>query len=245
MPASTWTADGRYIAYTRYESGLTASLVEGIGKIYIIDVENGSINLLFNNPGLYGSLAVFSPDGSMVSFYDFGEQAIRLVNLEDGSSSIIPSRVAGRGSWSPDGSTLIVADWDGEGTIPISTLFRLDLQTRSVSRFFDDSFEVLGVSLPMWSPDGELVVCGIQTQSRQEGKQLWLFDRNGKPILQITNDSQMNYSSYQWSPDGQRVVFQQINLSQSNDSPKILIWHRADQRIETLFENGAFPQWMP
>jgi len=63
--------------------------------------------------------------------------------------------------------------------------------------------------------------------------------------LQITNDSQMNYSSYQWSPDGQRVVFQQINLSQSNDSPKILIWHRADQRIETLFENGAFPQWMP
>lgn len=241
----TWTADGRYIAYTRYESGLTASLVEGIGKIYIIDVENGSINLLFNNPGLYGSLAVFSPDGSMVSFYDFGEQAIRLVNLQDGSSSIIPSRVAGRGSWSPDGSTLIVADWDGEGTIPISTLFRLDLQTRSVSRFFDDSFEVLGVSLPMWSPDGELVVCGIQTQSRQEGKQLWLFDRNGKLILQITNDSQMNYSSYQWSPDGQRVVFQQINLSQSNDSPKILIWHRADQRIETLFENGAFPQWMP
>lgn len=240
-----WTADGRFVAYTRYESGLTASLVEGIGKIYIMDVESGLSNLLFNNPGLYGSLAVFSPDGSMVSFYDFGEQAIRLVNLQDGSSSIIPSRVAGRGSWSPDGSTLIVADWDGEGTIPISTLFRLDLPTRSVSRFFDDSFEVLGVSLPAWSPDGELVVCGVQTQSRQEGKQLWLFDRNGKPILQITNDPQMNYSSYQWSPDGQRVVFQQINLSQSNDSPKILMWYRAEQRVETLFEDGAFPQWMP
>lgn len=240
-----WTIDGRFVAYTRYESGLTASLIEGIGKIYIVDVENGSSNLLFNNPGLYGSLALFSPEGSMVSFYDFGEQAIRLVNLQDGSSSIIPSRLAGRGSWSPDGSVLIVADWDGEGTIPTSTLFRLDLQTRSVSRFFDESFEGLGVSLPVWSPDGELVVCGVQTQSRQEGKQLWLFDRNGKPILQITNDPQMNYSSYQWSPDGQRVVFQQINLSQSNDSPKILMWYRAEQRVETLFEDGAFPQWMP
>ena len=207
-----WTIDGRFVAYTRYESGLTASLIEGIGKIYIVDVESGLSNLLFNNPGLYGSLAVFSPEGSMVSFYDFVEQAIRLVNLQDGSSSIIPSRLAGRGSWSPDGSVLIVADWDGEGTIPTSTLFRLDLQTRSVSRFFDESFEVLGVSLPVWSPDGELVVCGVQTQNPQEGKQLWLFDRNGKPILQITNDPQMNYSSYQWSPDGQRVVFQQIKV---------------------------------
>jgi TolB protein len=240
-----WTTDGRFVAYTRYESGLTASLIEGIGNIYIVDVESGLSNLLFNNPGLYGSLAVFSPDGSSVSFYDFGEQAIRLVNLQDGSSSIIPSRVAGRGSWSPDGGTLIVADWDGEGTIPTSTLFRLDLQTRSVSRFFDDSFEVLGVSLPEWSPDGDLVVCGVQTQSAQEGKQLWLFDRNGKPVMQITNDPQMNYSSYQWSPDGQRLVFQQINLSQSNDTPKILMWYRADQKVETLFENGAFPQWMP
>jgi len=240
-----WTPDSRYVAYTHYESGLTASMVEAVGKIYILDVESGSSNLLFNNPGLYGALPSFSPDGTAVSFYDFGENAIRLVNLVDGSSSIIPSRVTGRGSWSPDGATLIVADWDGEGTIPRSTLFRLDLASRSVSRFFDDSFEVLDVSLPAWSPDGELLICGLQTESRQEGKQLWLFERSGQSVQQITGDPQMNYSSYQWSPDGNRVVFQQVNLSQSDDAPKVLIWYRADNRIETLFNNAAFPQWMP
>ncbi|GAP10482.1 periplasmic component of the Tol biopolymer transport system [Bellilinea caldifistulae] len=241
----TWTPDSRFVAYTRYESGLTASLMEGIGKIYVVDVETGSSNLLFNNPGLFGSLPVFSPDGSAVSFYDIGEQAIRLVNLLDGSSSIIPSRVAGRGSWSPDGHTLLVADWDGEAAIPRSNLFRLDLESRSVSRFFEETFEVLDVSLPAWSPDGKLVVCAVQTQSRQEGKQLWLFDNQGQPLVQITNEPRMNYSSYQWSPDGKRVVFQQVNLGQPDDLPKILIWQRENQQIETLFENGAFPQWMP
>ncbi len=240
-----WTPDGRFVAYTRYKSGLTASLMEGVGKIYVVDVISGSSNLLFDNPGLYGSLPVFSPDGSALSFYDYGEQAIRLVNLSDGSSSIIPSRVAGRGSWSPDSRTLLVADWDGEGTIPRSNLFRLDLETRLVSRFFEESFEVLDVSLPAWSPNGEWVICAVQTQSRQEGKQLWLFDRDGQPITQITNDPQMNYSSYQWSPDGKKVVFQGFNLRQSSDPPKIFIWYWEDQRIERLFENGAFPQWMP
>ncbi|GIV66785.1 MAG: hypothetical protein AB1457_04035 [Chloroflexota bacterium] len=240
-----WTPDGRFLAYTRYESSLTASLMDGVGKVYIVDVESGTSNLLFNNPGLFGALPVFSPDGSAVSFYDFGEQAIRLVNLLDGSSSIVPSRVAGRGSWSPDGRTFLVADWEGQDAIPRSNLFRLDLETRSVSRFFEESFEVFDVSLPVWSPDGEWVICAVQTQSRQEGKQLWLFDKRGHAVNQITNQPQMNYSSYQWSPDGKRVVFQEVNLGQSDDSPKIFIWQIEDQRIERVFENGAFPQWMP
>ncbi len=240
-----WTPDSRYVAYTRYESGLTASLMDGIGKVYVVEVATGLNNPLFNNPGLYGSLPVFSPDGSAVSFYDYGEQSIRLVNFVDGSSSIIPSRIAGRGVWSPDGGTLLVADWDGEATIQRSSLFRLDLETRTVSRFFDESFEVLDVSLPAWSPDGEFVICAVQTESRQEGKQLWMFDPNGNPLIRITDDPQMNYSSYQWSPDGKMVVFQQVNLAQSNDTPKIFIWYRDDQRVEMLFDNGAFPQWMP
>lgn len=240
-----WTPDSRYVAYTRYESGLTASLVGGVGKVYVVDVETGQSNPLFNNPGLYGSLPVFSPDGNQVSFYDFNQQAIRLVNLLDGSSSIVPSRVAGRGSWSPDGSVLLVADWDGEGTIPPVTLFQLNLVNRQVSRFFEESFSVLDVGLPEWSPDGSKLVIGIQRESRQEGKQLWLFDKDGNPVLQITDNPQFNYSSYHWSPDGKKVVFQQVNLGQPDDLPRILIWYPAEERIELLHENGSFPQWMP
>ncbi len=241
----SWTPDGQYVAYTRYDTGLASSLINASGQIYSVNVESGSSALLFNNPGLRGFLPIFAPDGLSLSFYDSGQQAIRLVNLLDGSSSIIPSRVAGRGSWSPDGAELVVADIEGESLIPVTTLFRLDLRNRTVSRFFPDSFTVLDVSLPDWSPDGAWLVAGVQTESFQEGKQLWLFDLQGTPQYSITVDSQYTHTSYRWAPAGGWVVFQRFNLGTSSQPPEILLWNMADDRLTLITQNGALPQWLP
>ncbi len=241
----SWTPDGQYIAYTRYETGLASSLIEGGGQIYSVNVESGSSALLFNNPGLKGFLPVFAPDGLSLSFYDSGQQAIRLVNLLDGSSAVIPSRAAGKGAWSPDGTELVVADIHGDSLIPVTTLFRLDLQDRNVSRFFTDTFTVLDVSLPDWSSDGKWLVVGIQTQSFQEGKQLWLFDSDGTPVRPITGDPQLTHTGYRWAPAGGWVVLQRFNLGASNQPPEIVLWNLENDRLTILTEDGALPQWLP
>ncbi|MEN4010960.1 MAG: hypothetical protein AB1453_02465 [Chloroflexota bacterium] len=240
-----WTPDGEHIAYTRYASGLTASLNDGVGQIYSVNVESGRSALLFNNPGLVGFMPIFAPDGLSLSFYDLGQQAIRLVNLLDGSSSVIPSQVTGRGVWSPDGGQLLVVDVDGDSLIPTTTIFRLDLENRSVSRFFPDTFLVLDASLPDWSADGRWLVGGIQSESFQEGKQLWLFDAQGTPLYPITENPQYTHTGYRWAPAGGMVVMQRFNLGNSSQLPEILLWEMENNHLTILAQNGALPQWLP
>ncbi len=158
---------------------------------------------------------------------------------------MIPSRAAGKGAWSPDGTELVVADIHGDSLIPVTTLFRLDLQDRNVSRFFTDTFTVLDVSLPDWSSDGKWLVVGIQTQSFQEGKQLWLFDSDGTPVRPITGDPQLTHTGYRWAPAGGWVVLQRFNLGASNQPPEIVLWNLENDRLTILTEDGALPQWLP
>jgi len=63
----------------------------------------------------------------------------------------------------------------------------------------DMSFE----SHPKYSPDGKTLVI---TSDRSGGENIWTYDIDSSEWFQITKDSDKNYQSAEWTPDGDYII---------------------------------------
>jgi hypothetical protein len=108
-------------------------------------------------------------------------------------------------AWSPDHSAIAYADADGAGG-------GLHVVTAS-----GDSGLTTGVvadSEPVWSPDGKKIAFGrIDNSQPVEKSEIWIVDRDGKNLRQLTHLTCPNGYNRDpsWSPDGKTIVFWSSN----------------------------------
>ena len=108
-------------------------------------------------------------------------------------------------AWSPDHSAIAYADADGAGG-------GLHVVTAS-----GDTGLTTGVaddSAPVWSPDGKKIAFGrIDDTQPVEKSEIWIVDRDGKNLRQLTHLTCPNGFNRDpsWSPDGKTIVFWSSN----------------------------------
>jgi Tol biopolymer transport system component/DNA-binding winged helix-turn-helix (wHTH) protein len=233
--APTWSADGRFIAFTVFDGGPN-------NGIWIVDVASGDTRKIHQGPGLYES--VFAPDGSAL-FIAGGESYITRLPFDAatgtrrGEPSVIPvPSVPGvRGlTIAPDGSRIGFAGlaldsqiWkqpvglDGSAAGPAVAL------TSDTSR---------RNSVPVISPDAARVAY-VSTR-RGAPPNVWMMDINGRAPLQLTADETPEHKP-EWFRDGTRVAY----VSRRNGSTSLWAVDVTTRREERLFEfapNGAEPR---
>lgn len=116
---------------------------------------------------------------------------------------------------SPDGSAIayLVTSFDKESDESRSALWMADWAgTHSVQLTRGES-----VSAPRFSPDGRYVSF-LSARPAGDKAQLWVLDRRGGEPRQLSRVSG-ELSSYEWSPDGQRVVLV-MNAGEDSKAPK-------------------------
>ena len=238
-------ADNIAVAYSHFDSQAYSSLNITTAQLYSINTNTGSNGLIFTNPGVYGINPKFSPDGNSLGYYDAGAGGIRLVNLQDGSSQVIPTQVSVMGSWSPDGASLIYTELSPEAFAPYLSLYKVNLVDQSITSLTPDSTQLLDFSLPEYSADGQNLVVGVRSVNNQSYKQLWLLDAAGNFQQAITAEPMLAHASYHWAPSGDWLVYQQIDLSQKNNDPEVVLWNRSSDAYIALVKAAALPEWLP
>jgi Tol biopolymer transport system component len=200
--------------------------------------------LLQDNHLLIGG-PVWSPDGEYLAFYDALANGIRILDFAGGKDSVLPSGYGVIGSWSPEGERMVFPVLQAvEGRFSIS-LHLASLTSQETTVIVNESVNWLDFGLPSWSPDGNWIVVGIQSAEHGLGKQLWLMKSDGSGLHPIVLNPEFTHGGYRWDPYGEKILFQQFNLSDPSAVPEVWLWSMEDEQVQLIAQNAWQPEWLP
>jgi sugar lactone lactonase YvrE len=174
-------------------SSSLAPLIEGSDPAWSTD--GGTLAFVARPSGEKPGISTVSADGSGVS---------RILQLQGQPGGIGPQ------AWSPDGSQLVFASFDG-----IYVMNADGTAVRRVTRYEGD--HACYDLDPAWSPDGTTIVFAVLCEGGNEG--FWRVAVDGSDRRQlIGGDYEVDeYRSPVWSPDGTKVAF--VKTEWTRDDP--------------------------
>lgn len=178
----TWTPDGKTIVFSCDRFGLQANLCA------VSPADTGLRGIIFSAGAQH--LAA-SPDGSRVGFQSFdGGQQIWVATL-DGQSAVnlTPGLTSFDFGWSPDGSHLAVATYDGQH-------YQIQLVSRSASGLTPLTIATDEAGDGRWSLDGARIVFYSLRTVFQE---LWIMNADGSNQHAITSGGGPKFHPL-WNP---------------------------------------------
>ncbi len=232
-----WAPDGRRLVFEERP-------FVGPARLWWLEVDSGQATPVFADPQILGFAAQWSPDGRWLGFVAPLE-GVKLVNLNDGATLVVPSQMGEPVAWSPGADAVVLSDVVITGERIGVALFRLDLGTARVTRLSPDTSEQTEDTSPAWSPDGRWLAFGRKVAQVATGSQLWLMRPDGSEARALTADHTTHHGPPSWSPDGRYVLFQYVRLAELNAQPGIgmLDIHTGARR--TVVSNGRAPAWLP
>lgn len=252
--------DGRYLAIYDMNSG----------NLGVHDLHDGKRSLLtehgsWEEPVRYAASCTFSPDGKQLAYTwikaegpkspSFG---LHLISLENSNSRTLVGQQTDRlvfaQDWSPDGNSIAVFDWRGEGTnrnSSISLVSVADGATRPILQLNGS-----GSSTLRFSADGQYLACNLQ---RNSWTPLDSTLTNDIVVVDIQNGTQRTIVEHvagerfvDWDPRGSGIIFMSerrgsmdlwsvaVRNGQVQGVPKLLKANSGDVEPLGILETGAF-----
>jgi len=195
----TWSADGRWIAYSRYGGG------ESPRGVFIGRVNQEQQRLIDEN----GWGITWSPDGQTLAYVKGGD--LILYDVRSGTRQEVFGkgqspyrRIMHNPEWSPDSRRICIIGRRANGNSEFATVSAegdgADLQVCCDAEGFNPDIG--------WSKDGQrLTFPGVPTEKGPG--QLWVYDfeAKGEPTLLIGQPTDRNNLGNDWSPDGRTLYF--------------------------------------
>jgi hypothetical protein len=165
------------------------------------------------------------------------------------------------GSWSPDGTFLLLSDIVfpqveyGEGNEEVegqasfySHLYRVNANSGFVVDLTAGNIGTVEDASPSYSPDGEWIAYTrkyLEEDRWTLGRQLWLMRSDGSDAYQFSDEPFYGHSSLAWSPDSSAIAYMrkgQLDISQPGE---IWLIEIDEGEPKQLVVGGYLPQWIP
>ncbi len=227
-----WSENGRILIYKNYRYD---DACDEIIRLDVATDETKSIACL--RLDAHGETFDWSPDGKQVAFTERESSAstIRVVAVQSGEIQYLYPLAAVRGlAWSPDGQQIAVVV-AGE-----PSLYVYDLDGEEV--VWETAVPASGK--PTWSPDGQSIAYFCYAAEKID---ICISHSQFNKPSQFTFDNQFPYLKYnlQWSPDGQKLLFEAQQRGGGND---IFVMNPDGTKLQQLTFHPADdlqPVWSP
>ena len=247
--APSWSGDGTRIAFERRNLIQGAiGRTPGPGRIWVVDTRTKDATPLFADEQRIGSLPRFAPSGDRLAYYDTLKSAVTVIDIVTNDQVQLPSVLGDSGAWSPDATQLVYSELQASDLGQNQQLLRADLARNVITGVMaltstNDTFAV-------WSPIGDVLAFGRQIVGDGAGggllgPQLWLVAPDGRNPRALTNDPEFSHGAFDWSPDGQWLVFQRYNLLQQDSKPEIWMIKANGSERRKLADDASQPAWLP
>ncbi|MGA9533350.1 MAG: Ig-like domain-containing protein [Anaerolineales bacterium] len=238
-----WAPAGDRFAFTRRTRSEDGQLSDG--RVWTAGRSGEGAAPLYQDPDRLGFLPTWSPDGRWLSFYDRNAEALILLDMDTVSEQVLPSGAGVGASWSPSGDQLMYLVLDLSQGSPRHLLYRVtpSSQTSELALHPQDGWQDVG--LPDWSPSGQWIALSAQRQGGGLGRSLWRIQVDGDDTVEIAADPDVTYGGPEWSPAGDRLLFQRYPLTGSAAVPDLMLWASGSAAAQLEIEGAGSGSWLP
>jgi hypothetical protein len=251
--APRWSPGGDVLAYER-------RLVLGGGafsqpQLWLIQPDGTSLAPLYGGSERYGTGLNWATGGSKAFFWEPNRKALGIFNFGDEPAwKPLPGVIPQSFSVSPDGRAVILARYDYSGPTQRQFLDYLTLKTdknlpggewQVADLPFINQGEYNAYS-PGWSPKGKLAAFLRESTGPGPDREtrVWLFEPESGKTWPLVADlpGETSQGGYQWSPDGQKILYEQFPSSRLKaGSKESEIWEISyDGTAKQKIASGAF-----
>ncbi len=232
------------IAYSREASGPTPDLPFGSPRIWLLDLQGGRNDPLYEDQQILGYNPVWSPDSNRLASFDGLTDRINMIDLKQKKQYVFESNTGGPIAWSPDSNQMLFTNVE-------QTENGLRTQVRFVDIALNESQTLLGANDDSdysyyslaWSPLEQKALLGFRAGKDEPSQILWLFNPAMLEGIVIANQKDYTYNSPQWDAWGNAILFQQFKL-RGAFNPEIGLWQPGFSE-PLLLNQGLMPQWLP
>ncbi|MEM7331327.1 MAG: Ig-like domain-containing protein [Chloroflexota bacterium] len=196
----------------------------GLPRLWWLDIITNETVPVFQDSQLLGLGATISENGDWFSFVSPTDQGIQVYSLVDGAGIFIPNRMGSPAAWNPETGRLLLNDIQflEENDWQVH-LLEVDVNTEDVVTLSNDTFFAVDDSTPTFSPNGRFIAFGRKEARTAMGRQLWIMNSDGTDAYAVTNDPDVHYGPFEWSPNGRFIIMQQYQLKEQFASPQLMI----------------------
>ena len=241
---AAYAPDGLKIAYSRRSRAENpGGSAAGVGRLWILELSNGTTHGLYANAAIAGQDVTWSPDGSHLAFYDPLAGAIHVGTLSRGVDQVLAVTWAGSGAWTVDGTRFVFGD---EGSGPdrlVGQLFEFSLGSGQVRPAYPN-LELREPGIPAFAPGGKYLAVAGQLEGEGASRSIWVLRMDGTDKLRVAENPQASQGAYRWDFAGERLVYQELLLGSSERRPSIWIWMMASRVAQKVAGDAALPGWV-
>jgi len=242
---AAFSPDGRRLAFSR-----DGVLADGSGRrspprIWIVSLDTGSAEALFEDSQVLGFDARWSPDGARLAFYDGGIGSIRIVSLQDGSEIQLESQMGLVGSWSPDGQAMLFPVLLTGGGQPTTELRAADLAGGVIRRWLGAERGWVDLGVPAWSPDGDWVAVAVQPSAATPSREVWLLRPDASEAHALLATEGSTYGGIAWAPQGGLLAYQTLVMGDPGARPSVMTLDLATGAGRQVAADAWRPGWQP
>ncbi len=121
----------------------------------------------------------------------------------------------------------------------------VDVRSQKSLITLGEGLDPIEYSTPEWSPNGREVAVALHMYQGNASRQIWVMGTDGSQQLAVTQDQRITNASFQWSPSGDQLVFQRLEIGSSDNRPWVEVWGRVGGESIILAEDAFQPRWLP
>lgn len=232
------------IAYSREAAGPTPDLPFGSPRIWVVNLQSGSNQPVYEDQSILGYSPSWSPDANRLASFDGLADFIHMTDFTTGEQFLFASTTGGPVTWSPDSTRFLYTTFAQTEEGGRTQVKLADLATNETITFIGekDAYDYAYYSVA-WSPLEERAVLSLRADEEKPTQVLWVFDPTLLDGIIVANDPEYTYNSPQWDAWGTALLFQQFKL-RGQYKPEISLWREGTNQTEVIAE-GILPQWLP
>ncbi len=187
----------------------------------------------------------FSPNGQFLRYFENNKGCLRVLEIDNVDLiQTIESDSDLIGSWRHDSKGFLFGMQNYWGGIADIEIFEANAGTGSLTKLFDGQELPINYFQPTYFKNENLVVL-VRIGFNGNSKQIWVIDKDGEKIFELTNDHQYNHSALSWNSTEEKLAFQRYLLTSSDSLSEVWIWEKQNNQFQLIAKNAARAIWIP
>jgi len=151
------------------------------------------------------------------------------------------------GSWAPESNAFYYQRTIRENVFLRYQIIKIDLaigQSAVAERKISD-FRDYHYFNPAANPVNDQIAATVQSNLNLPGRELWIISPDGDVMEKISTDMTRIITGYEWSPDGERLLFRFLNFPPEEGIAFFGIWNAENGTQILEVNNKSKAVWLP